>query len=135
VAGKLKPGSAALRLKLVLVVPLTPLSEIGALFVRVIEPANVPPMVTWMLVNSPVAGGNWEQVIGMFVKSVNWAILLQEPVRVPAAAIPEAASKNITILTVRMIGSRTEHFALIKDPPHATASVPEAWYSLLTPRG
>ncbi len=131
VAGKLKPGRAALRLKSLLVFPV-PLSGPGALFVRVIEPLIEPVMPIETLVSSPVAGGNWGQVIVAFDRSVNWDVItVQVTGRVPAAAKPQVATNNITIPTVRTINSDTEHFALIEEPLHATASVPEAWNLML----
>jgi hypothetical protein len=57
VAGKLNPGSAALRLKLVCVVPVT-VSGTDALFFKVIVPFIPPEMVIATLVSSPVEGLN-----------------------------------------------------------------------------
>jgi hypothetical protein len=113
VAGKLNPGNAALRLKLVCVVPAAGSDVFGLVFVRVIEPFIAPVTEIVTPVSSPLEGLNLEHVIVAFDRSVLWAILEQVAVWVAAMAKPDAASNNITIPTTRTINSGAERFCVM----------------------
>jgi hypothetical protein len=110
-AGKLNPGNAVLRLKLVFVVPEAGSAWFGLVFVRVIDPFIAPVMLIATLVSSPLAGLNLEHVIVAFARSVLWEILEQVAFWVAAVAKPDAASKKIPILAMRTIDSGAERFS------------------------